>query len=187
MRPLRIAIPCLVAATALAGCGDDFDFGAWSAVPDTTVIYSASRPELIRQPSAYDVVNLVRVAIEGGGATGNWDFALLERDGSFVMAPERVLTGSDSRAGIALSSETMLDAVREAPGDTASFTREAVPIQEGAIYIMRSRRASCFTFGTGVYYAKLKALEVDPASGTFRFAIVRNPNCNDRALIPPED
>lgn len=171
----------------LAGCGDDFDLGRWTAVPDTTVIYSASRPELIRRPSAFDVVNLARVSIEGGGATGNWDFALLERDGGFVLAPERALTGSESRAGIAQSNESALEAVREAPGDTASYSREPVPIQEGAIYIMRSRRASCFTFGTGVYYAKLKALEVDPAAGTFRFAIVRNPNCNDRALVPRDD
>lgn len=170
-----------------AACDDDFGLGAWSAVPDTSLIYSASRPDLIRQPSAFDVVNLARVTIEGGGATGNWDFALLERDGGFVLAPERALTGSDSRAGIALSTEMQLASVREAPGDTSAYSRAEVPLNEGAIYILRSRRASCFTFGSGVYYAKLKALEVDAAAGTFLFEVVRNPNCNDRALIPPEE
>lgn len=180
--------PALLGALlSLAACGDDFGPSRWSAVPDTTLIYSASRPDLIRQPSAFDVVNLSRVIIEGGGATGNWDIVLLEQNGTFVMAPERVLTGSDSRSGIARTNATTLEEVREAPGDTASFTREPVAIQEGSIYILRSRRASCFGFGTGIFYAKLEALEVDPAAGTYRFAVVRNPNCNDRALIPPED
>jgi hypothetical protein len=80
-----------------------------------------------------------------------------------------------------------LASVREAPGDTSAYSRAEVPLNEGAIYILRSRRASCFTFGSGVYYAKLKALEVEAAAGTFRFEVVRNPNCNDRALIPPEE
>jgi hypothetical protein len=62
-----------------------------------------------------------------------------------------------------------------------------VPIQPGRVYIVRSRRESCFTFGVGVRYAKLKALDVDPVAGTFRFEVARNPNCNDRALVPPED
>lgn len=177
----------MAAVLSPAACDDDFGLGRWSAVPDTSVIYSASRPEFIRMPSAYDIVAPARVAIEGGGATGNWDFALLERAGEFVLAPERVLTGSDSRAGIARTNATTLESVREAPGDTASYSREPVAIQQGAIYIVRSRRASCFTFGAGVYYAKLHALEVDAAAGTFRFAVVRNPNCNDRALVPPED
>jgi hypothetical protein len=180
------AITILAASVSLTACDDDFGLGTWSVVPDTSLIYSASRPDLIRLPSAYDVVNLARVAIEGGGATGNWDFALLEQGGAFVLAPERVFTGSESRSGIARSSETTLEAVREAPGDTASYSRLPVPVQEGAIYILRSRRASCFTFGSGVYYAKLQAIEVDPVAGTLRFAVVRNPNCNDRALLPPE-
>lgn len=186
MRKTRTA--ALAAALILmAACGDEFGPGTWSAVPDTSLIYSASRPELLRQPAAFDVVNLARVAIEGSGATGNWDFALLEQGGVFVMAPERAVTGSDSRAGIARATETRLEDIRDAPGDTAAYSREPVPIAEGAIYILRSRRASCFTFGAGVYYAKLHALEVDPVAGTFRFAVVRNPNCNDRALVPPEN
>jgi hypothetical protein len=170
----------------LAACGDDFGPGDWSAIPDTTVIYSASRPELIRQPSAFDIVNLQRVAIEGGGATGNWDMALIE-DGGFQLAPETSITGSGSRSGIAPVSETNLADVVEAPGDTAAYLREPVAIRDGAIYVVRSRRVGCFTGGTGVYYAKLQAIAVDPVAGTFEFAVVRNPNCNNRALIPPQD
>jgi hypothetical protein len=77
--------------------------------------------------------------------------------------------------------------VVEAPGDTAAYLREPVAIRDGAIYVVRSRRVGCFTGGTGVYYAKLQAIAVDPVAGTFEFAVVRNPNCNNRALIPPQD
>lgn len=177
----------LVPAFVLSACGDDFGPGTWSARPDTTVIYSASRPELLLMPAAFDVVNLARIIIENPTATGTWDFALVEQDGQFLMAPAAALTRDDSRAGIALSSATALVDVEEAPGDTASFSRALVPVEIGRVYIVRSRRESCFTFGVGVRYAKLKALEVDPAAGTFRFEVVRNPNCNDRALVPPED
>ncbi len=177
----------LTLALATAACGDDLGFGAWSDAPDTTFIYSASRPELIRMPSAYDIVNRIRVSIEGSAATGTWDFALLERSGAFVMAPESFLTGSDSRAGIALTTAATLAEVREAPRDTALFRRDPVTIEPGKVYIIRSRREACFTFGAGVRYAKLRALEVDAAAGTYRFEVVRNPNCNDRALIPPDN
>jgi hypothetical protein len=176
------ALPLLFAA-----CNDDFGPGDWSAVPDTTVLYSASRPEHLRRPSAFDFVSLARVAIEGSAATGAWDFVVLEDDGGFVMVPEGALLGTTSRAGIATTTESTLEAVRTAPNDTAAFRRVPVAIQEGAVYIMRSRRTTCSFFGSGVYYAKIRALEVNAAAGTFEFEVVRNPNCNDRDLIPPDD
>jgi len=55
-------------------------------------------------------------------------------------------------------------------------------------YVIRSRREACGAFGgTGVRYAKMKALALDAMAGSFRFEVVRNPYCNDRRLIPPED
>jgi len=183
-RTLALVIPAVL---TMAACGDDFGIVDWTAVPDTTLIYSASRADLLRMPAAFDFINLVRVEIESEGAGGNWDVALIEQDGAFHLAPEAFVTGSDSRAAIATSDVTQLEDVREAPSDTARFTRSAVPIRIGDVYVVRSRRGTCFTFNVGVRYAKLKALEVDPEAGTFRFEVVRNPNCNNRALIPSED
>lgn len=179
-----LIIALAISATA---CGNDFGPGSWLAIPDTTVLYSASRAEYLRRPSAYDLVTLSRVAIEGSAASGAWDVALLEEGSQFVLVPEGSLLGTSSRAGIATTSAATLEEVRRAPNDTAAFVRAPVALQTGTVYIIRSRRAQCSFFGTGVFYAKIRALELDPAAGTFQFEIVRNPNCNDRDLIPPDD
>lgn len=170
-----------------AACGDGFGPRLWDATPDTVLIYSLSRPELLGLPSAYDAIQLRRVLVENPVATGTWDIALGEQNGQFVMLPAAVLTGVTSRAGIATIGGGALEAVREAPADTTRFSTVPVPIQPGTIYVLRTRREQCPGFGNGVRYAKLHALSIDETAGAFRFAIVRNPYCNDRALIPPEE
>lgn len=176
-----------LAAIATAACGDDFGPTPWLAIPDTTVLYSASRPEYLRRPSAFDFAGMSRVAIEGSAASGAWDVVLLEENDRFVLVPEGVLLGTTSRAGIATTSAATLEEVRQAPNDTAAFVRAPVPLQQGTVYIIRTRRTQCSFFGSGVRYAKIRALQLDAATGTFQFEIVRNPNCNDRDLIPPDD
>jgi hypothetical protein len=178
----------LALVLSTAACGDD-DFGVidWAAVPDTSLLYSASRPDLLQMPAGFDFVNLQRVVIESERSVGTWDIVLLEQDGVFQLAAESFVTGSDSRAGIATTSATTLEEVREAPSDTASFKRTPVPIQPGAVYVVRTRRSQCFTLDSGVRYGKLRALVVDAVAGTFEFEVVRNPNCNNRSLVTPDD
>ena len=184
----RRSVVILALAVLSTACGDDdFGFIDWAAVPDTTLLYSASRPDLLRMPAAFDFVNVQRVVIEGERSVGTWDMVLVEQDGVFQMAPESFVTGSDSRAGIATTGATTLEDVREAPSDTSSFRRTPVPIQAGEVYVVRTRRTQCFTLNTGVRYAKLRAIELDAAAGTFEFEVVRNPNCNNRSLVTPDD
>jgi hypothetical protein len=76
--------------------------------------------------------------------------------------------------------------LREAPRDTALYTAGPVPLRTGVVYVVRSRRAQC-GFSTGQRYAKMMAAEVDVERGTAQLAIVRNPFCDDRALVPPAD
>jgi hypothetical protein len=182
----RTTLLLLVAFTA--ACDDDLGPLNWNATPDTTLIYSASRPVLQGLPSAFDFINLVRVNIEHASATGAWDVALGEQNGAFVLVPASAIGGITSRAAVARVTGTDLAAVLEAPRDTADFDSTPIVIEEGAIYVVRTRRAFCTEFGTeGVRYAKLQAIDVDPGAGTFRFAVVRNPFCNDRALVPPDE
>lgn len=175
-------------ALLVSGCGDSFGPQSWDATPDTVTLFSASRAELLGEPAAYDLVQRRAVAIESPTVTGSWDFLLVEDDGTFLMLPAAAVPGLESRAGIAQSTESTLEAVLQAPSDTAAFSLSGVPIVPGRIYVMRSRREVCpGGFGSGVRYGKLHAIAVDPTMGTFRFAVVVNPFCNDRSLIPPED
>ncbi|MCI0435066.1 MAG: hypothetical protein L0271_15710 [Gemmatimonadetes bacterium] len=170
------------------GCDDGLGLGTWVALPDTSVIYSLSRPELLRQPAAYDFVQLRRITVENPGATGTWDAALAEEGGVFVLVPASnfpLLTGST--AAIGLTTHTTLETLTEAPGDTAAYSRQPVELREGAVYVVRTRRDVCIGFGTGVRYAKFKVIAIDAAMGAVTIAAIRNPFCNDRKLIPPDE
>jgi hypothetical protein len=175
----------VVTAAFMAACADPFGPRFWSDAPDTTMVYSAARPELSGLPSAFDFIDLVRLRIEAPGSTGNWDVALGETSQGLVLIPAGAFQGIESRAAVALTAATTLAEVLEAPRDTAAYRREAVPLTEGAVYVIRTRRGIC-GFETGVRYAKIKAIEVDAAAGTLRFEYVRNPYCDDRSFVPPD-
>lgn len=177
-------------ALLLVACDDGIGPLVWSATPDTFTIFSVSRPELLGRPAALDLAGTVvrTVVVESAAEAGTWDIALAENAAGFVMLPASVIPQLDTRVGIATMAETTLDAVAEAPGDTARYERQAVAIQPGRVYVIRTRRDLCGGFGgTGVRYAKLKAISLDETTGSFRFEVVRNPFCNDRRLIPPDD
>ena len=185
MRWLRLGVSGLALVVGTA-CDDGFGPQVWSDTPDTLTIYSITRPELLGRASGVDVASLRLVVLESAGGTAAWDFALAEEEGGFVLLPQAAVPGLDSRAGIVAVSETTLDDVVQAPEDADAFLQTGIDVEIGQVYVVRSRRVQC-ELGTGVYYGKMKALALDAPSGTFRFEIVRNPYCNNRSLIPPED
>jgi len=182
---IRAAVLC--GAAVLAACDEGLGPAVWDATPDTTVIYSLSRPELIGEPSAYDFVNQRRVTIEAPGETGSWDAVLAEAGGEFVIIPSSWFPGLSSRSGIGRSSETTLEAVLRAPGDSAFYRREPVPLETGAVYVVRTRTDQCFPFGVAATYAKFQVISMDAVVGAVRLATVRNPYCNNRDLVPEEN
>jgi hypothetical protein len=185
VRTLRYLVLAL-AATQLA-CDDPFGPRLWSAAPDTAFIYSSSRAEYIGRVSSFDIVELRPVRIEVPGATGQWDFALADGNGALELVPAGELSGGlPSSAAIAIFPNQQLEDITAAPRDTALFRSTAVAVEPNTIYVIRSRRAPC-GFGTaGFFYAKMRAVDIDVERGTLRFEVVRNPFCNDRALVPPE-
>jgi hypothetical protein len=183
-RLLRL-IPLLA---LVAACDDPYGPRFWSGVPETLTLYSVTRVEYTGMVSAVDLAvdPVGAVPIEAPGATGNWDFMLADRqDGpGLVMVPAVEIAGFTSRARIAvLRGVNFLDVV-EAPRDTAAYSAAPVPLEEGVVYVVRSRRATC-GFTSGHRYAKMLPVEIDAERGVARLAIVRNPYCDDRALIPP--
>ncbi|MGH7502769.1 MAG: hypothetical protein ACREL7_13565 [Longimicrobiales bacterium] len=187
MTPLRKTAAIVTVALASTACGDDLGLGTWVIAPDTALIYSISRPELLGQPSAYDFVQLRRVVIESPGATGLWDVALAEQDGEFVFIPASAFPGIESRTGLSLTTNTSLESLTRAPGDTSAYRSVPVTLQEGGIYVIRTRTEACPGFGSGSRYGKFEVLSLEPAIGAVRIVAIRNPLCSDRNLVPPDN
>ena len=178
-----------LAVLIFAACDDPFGPAIWSAVPDTVQIYSASRPEFIGLPSTVDITltPVGLLPIESPAITGNWDFALADNAGGLAIVPAAAFAGLQSRARVGYVDDQTFDELTVAPRDTAEFSAVPVQLQTGGVYVVRSRRASCGGVSSGYRYAKLRAIDVDVAAGTFRFEIVRNPYCDDRSFVPPEE
>lgn len=180
---LRAALCCI--PLAAAACDDEFK-AEWVAHPDTVLLYSLSRPELIGKPSAYNIVDGITVAVENPGVTGTWDFAVIDQGNEMALMPAGGFTGLSSRAAVVTTNSSSLFEFEEAPSDTSLYKTTATPLRTGLVYVVRSRRESC-GFGSGVRYGKLEALAIDRTAGTVQFRIIRNPYCNDRRLIPPDE
>jgi hypothetical protein len=187
MHAIRKTATILALALTGAGCGDDLGLGSWIAFPDTSLIYSLSRPELLGQPSAYDFVQLRRLVIESPGSTGVWDIALAEENGNFLFIPASAFPGVDSRTGLSLTENTTLESLTRAPGDTASYRNAPVAVEEGGVYVVRTRSESCPGFGTASRYAKFQVLSIEPEIGAVQIVAIRNPLCSDRNLEPPDN
>ncbi|MGH7481358.1 MAG: hypothetical protein ACRELV_04335, partial [Longimicrobiales bacterium] len=124
---------------------------------------------------------------EQPGETGNWDLALSESDGALVLLPPGSLQGVETTAGIRpVGADTSFDALTRAP--TAGYNDStAVVIEQGGLYVVRTRRISFGFFGRCFFYGKIEAVRADAVDGTLLFRYIANPNCNDPRLVPPED
>jgi hypothetical protein len=173
---------------ALAACDDPFGPQYWNPAPQSVTMFSASRAEYVGLVSAVDLASdpVRAMSIEAPGATGNWDFVLVDGPGGLQLMSAEGFDGLTSRARIAVIENAAFLDIREAPRDTARYTVGPVPLRTGVVYVIRSRRSVC-GFTSGVRYAKMQPVEIDQERGIFRAAIVRNPYCDDRALVPPED
>jgi hypothetical protein len=184
----RHLLPLVVLVAA--ACDDPFGPQTWNATPDTTFLYSASRAEYAGLFSVLDItsVPVARLPLEAPGLEGSWDFAVTDLDGGLALTPSSAFDGlgGDTRARVAELENTTLDAITQAPRDTTLYTSQSVRIQPGNVYIIRSRRSAC-GLSSGYRYAKLSSVEIDVERGILHFAIVRNPYCDNRSFVPPED
>lgn len=189
MRAARALLP-LSLLLPLAACDDPFGPRAWDATPDTAQLWSASRAELIGQPAAFDFASLPPrpVQIETTGATQRWDVVLIDHEGGLALAPASYFLGAGSRSAIAPQGMLDLEDMTRAPSDTAAYLRRPVPLRLGELYIVRSRVEVCPDgYSSGARYAKITPVSIDAEAGTARLALVTNPYCDDRDLVPPED
>lgn len=184
---LRLLAVALVAAPLLTGCDDDpFGFDDWELSPSTALLYSLARPELNLE-SGFNLLRRQALRVEAAGSTGQWDFLVNTVDGSLVFMTPTAL-GVETRAGIAVVDGETFESIREAPADSARYTRsEPVDIEVGRLYVVRTNEQSGSFGRRCVYYGKVEPLEVDVAGGTLRFRYDVSPLCNSRSLVPPEN
>lgn len=184
-RRFLLAASVGLSTLALGACGDDPFEVRWASDIDTVTLYSLARPEL-GLASAFDFANLRLQVVENIGATGSWDLAV-DDDGTRALFVPPGALGIASRAGIAPIAGVSFDDVTEAPADTALYVRDqAVPVQVGRTYALRTRELRGFFSQLCVYYAKIQPTAVDLDAGTVEFFYEASPACNDRNLVPNE-
>jgi hypothetical protein len=152
---------------------------------DTATLYSLARAEYMGEASAFDFRTPRAVLVErprqAGETINAFDIAFSESDDGFVWLPAGVFETFADDAGILRDTTgAMFEEYGRAPS-SGYITDTAVPVEEGPVYIVRTRRTS-----TGcAQYAKLEVLDLDPA-GVVEFRFLRNNLCNDRNLSDPE-
>jgi hypothetical protein len=185
VRAARLLILLAVATTGLAACGSGSPtIITWTGAADTVVLYSASRPELASLPSAFDFVSGLPTRIDAPSTGANFDLVLADQGGTLVLVPNATIQARTVGAGVVAVSATF-ESLVEAPKDTTLYKKTgSFPVVPGAIYLVRSRDAGCSALGGGFFYAKVEALALNLTRGSATFRFVRNPTCDDRALIP---
>lgn len=175
MRTVPKLVLLALAAGLLAACDDPLA-PTLAPVPD-----EASRSTLfdfrtsgLRQSSAFDVASSGPVRTD---QTSGWDFLLELDDGTFLFRPRSVVLDVSSTAGLQRVSSAF-DELSMAPED-GYVTDDPVPVEEGAVYAVRSRRQ-----GIGcLRFLKLEVLAVDPGAGAVELRHLGNPNCGRRTLV----
>lgn len=173
----------------LTGCDDAFGPQPWAFLPDTTDLFSLARAEYIGEPAAYDLISLNPVVVEAlrpasptappGAVAATFDMAVTEaEDGSFHLLPAGLFTNFTVTPGLLRDTVGTFEGIAVAPRDGYTVD-EPVPAETGVVYIVRSRDS-----GNGcIRYGKLEVLELRE-DGVAVIQAIRNPNCNDRDLVP---
>lgn len=181
LRFFALLAPLLACAPLLGACDDNGFLSEVILSPDTATVALPGASV----GSALDFVRvssnrLVRMPERLEDAE-QWDVALRRNEaGTLVLRPYTPAGGGLRGAGLALATEAF-EQIDEAPRGDSSYGSNPLPVTANATYLVRSRQ---FT-GTGlvcVKYAKLKAVTVDNAAGTARFAMVINDGCDDERL-----
>jgi hypothetical protein len=115
-----------------------------------------------------------------------WDFAIRREGGELRLVPAGIFgfrnpIGGISRAAVSLPLGVPLADVDRASGNQLD-TILPVALQQGAVYVLRSRRTSA-AFGGCENYAKIQPLAVDVAAGLVKLRVVGNARCNDPRLV----
>lgn len=190
VRYLRCAVvPVLLVVLGLAGCDSPTRFGPPSQIVTDTVELAAPAADS-NLPTALDITPRGGGEVGGGRFpereqdAGRWDFAIRIENGGLVFLPAGAAglgAGPVDRAAITQPiTDRDFESIDEAPPSSQFVSDSTVVIQEGSIYVARSR-AICGRGGS--HYAKLLPISVNPDSGTIRLQVTANARCGDPRLV----
>lgn len=180
------ALPLFLTLVLASACEDTSGFTVDPLISSDTVELAAPTSGSAL-PTALDVTS--SGGFIGGGRhpelqsdAERWDLAIRDRDGVLVFVPSTAL-GLSGSVGIteALAGRTF-DSVIEAPGSGSFITDSDVVIQEGAVYVVRSRSVPC-GFGSASLYSKIQPIEVVPEEGRVTIRVATNEVCGDPRLV----
>lgn len=181
----RIAVIALLfpVASTLAACDDPLG-GREPILTADTVTLAAPSADSVRLGSGLNLLGRPLVVfperIGDAFPQPTWDLALRAVDGQLLLRPSPT---DELRIGARITRARAVDfdGSRTAPESRDEYETEPVVLETGRVYFVRSR-----TYGQVgvrcVNYAKIQPLELSPAAGTARLAIVFNSSCNDRRL-----
>ena len=182
MRSLGIIV-LLPMLFATAACGRDPFALEWIASADTVRLYAISRPEP-NVEAGFDFGARRTVRIEAPSTTGSWDLAVdIQGNGAVFLPPG--FFGVDSDAGLVELADENFDEIEEAPEDDDVYVEDqAVPVNLGNLYVVRTRRLRSNYGQLCNHYAKLVPLDVDPVERSLVFVFDTNGICNSRKMQP---
>lgn len=175
--------PSLAGLVAWTGCGDAFEqlLGPVPLQP-TRVELVDFRTGPLQTSSAFDVVGRRAVRVD---QTSGWDFLFfVTEEGTPELRPFEAVTGTLQESGMQKVDVTF-EGLTLAPQDGYVRT-EPIPIAEGDVLAVVSRRDPAFGGIRCRRYAKIEVLGIDIAAGSLTFQHLINPNCEVRGLVPGE-
>jgi hypothetical protein len=176
-----------------AACGEDstgFDITP-ILVADTFVIAApiAGNEEM---PNAMDITGDGAGGVYGGRFTDRpgdilqWDFAIRLRDGQLALLPPGALSISSGAAITPALQGQTFEGLEQVPSLSTFISDQPVVLTEGSVYAARSRNAVSAFGSTCPQFAKIKAIDVDLATGRVELGVLTNERCGDPRLVPVE-
>ena len=180
----RSRLPILIAAVALAACGDPYEptLTPNPSSPTEVTLYDFLAGAL-QDPSAFDLVLRQPVRTD---RTYGWDFVFFidPEAGPSVRTRGGFLDEPDE-AGVQVV-EQGFDELASAPEDGYA-QEEAVGIGPGDVFVARSRKDPAYGSIRCRYFGKFEVLEIDAGENRITVRHLINPNCERRELEPGEE
>jgi hypothetical protein len=176
---LVVVAAVLPSALALSACGDSTGLGKATIYVDSSVVLAVPTAS-DTTPSAFDLPPFLLRFPEQLSEAENWDFALRRSGSTLRLIPNPFQTGT--LAPLIARSNNTLASIDRAPTARSAYGDTAVTLQQGAVYIMRSRRYSNGVGGTCYVFGKAEVKSLDLVAETATFILVVNPGCADDRL-----
>ena len=180
----RFLFPALLAlplAVATAACDDGIGLSDPLIARDTSMIIAAPTASATL-PSAIDFSQLALRRPEQLQDASQWDFTLRQEGETLRFVPNPFDIAS--RHPLILKSTEAFADIERAPTARSAYGDTAIVLQEGGVYVMRSRQYPT-SAGTFCYsYSKMEVVDLDPEAGTAELNVKANFGCVDDRLEP---